>query len=125
MPKALYLFNKIPLVIMFDSNLKDLDKILFSLILNLSTKYNYCFASNSKLGSLLNRHPNTISISVNNLRKQGYVITQLSKSNHRKIYPVIDKLKGFDKDKINLSQESEITFEVNDRITQLRSNISN
>ncbi|MBR2711538.1 MAG: helix-turn-helix domain-containing protein [Bacilli bacterium] len=66
----------IPAEIRLDENLKDKAKLLFGVILTLSIKTGYCFASNKYLAKELNVSTTTISILIKELIDRGYVTSE-------------------------------------------------
>lgn len=78
--------------VLFDTDLKANEKLLYAIITVLSNKEGYCFASNSYLGNLLNAQPHTISKWVSHLKQKGYVCLDLIRNEkfeiiQRRIYP--------------------------------------
>lgn len=73
-----------------DDTLTSQDKLLFAQIISLSRKNGFCFASNSYLSKLNNVTKRTITNSISNLNKNGYIRIELSKNEFnntkRKIY---------------------------------------
>ena len=108
-------FNKnwiavIPAVILYDSNLSDKDKIVYSVISNLTHEKGYCWASNKYIGELLSCSPLTISRSVSKLNQLKYIKNSLQKNESgtlRKIYLGISNFnKGVIKNDKGVHQKS-------------------
>ena len=66
-------------------DLKPNDKLLMGLITSLSLKNGYCSANNDYLATEMNVSKRTITTSLSNLRKLGFISIQYEKY-HRKIY---------------------------------------
>ena len=82
----------IPSTVLFDTDLKANEKLLYAIIKVLSNKEGYCFASNSYLGNLLNAQPHAISKWVSHLKEKGCVRLDLIRNDkfeiiQRRIYP--------------------------------------
>ncbi len=99
----------IPAYILYDNKLSDKDKIVFSVISNLTFEKGYCWASNRYIGDLLNCSPLTISRSISNLSKNKHIINSLEKSKDgtlRKIYlPISNPAKGYIKNDKGVTQK--------------------
>lgn len=68
-----------------NKDLKSNDKLLMGLITSLSLKNGYCSANNDYLATEMNVSKRTITTSLSNLRKLGFISIQYEKY-HRKIY---------------------------------------
>lgn len=79
-------FIIIPEKIYSNENLSDIDKLVFGLILSLSSQRNYCFASNTTLGNKLNKSTTTISRSISELKNQEFITIKKPKSGQRQIF---------------------------------------
>ena len=76
----------IPSTVLFDTDLKANEKLLYAIIKVLSNKEGYCFASNSYLGNLLNAQPHTISKWVSHLKEKGCVRLDLIRNDKFEIH---------------------------------------
>ena len=70
----------IPAFILYDTKLSDKDKIVYSVISNLTHEKGYCWASNKYIADLLGCSPLTISRSVSNLNKLGHIKNTVSRT---------------------------------------------
>ena len=61
----------------YDKRLKANEKLLYAEITALSNKNGYCNARNSYFAELYDRHKDTISEWINNLKKYGYITVEL------------------------------------------------
>ena len=78
----------IPYQILTDKNLRDKEKIIYSLILFFSNKKGYCSIRNKYLADMLNRSIKRISSIINTLQDKKYIlIVPKNKSEERKLYP--------------------------------------
>jgi hypothetical protein len=127
-------FNKnwiavIPAVILYDPKLTDKDKIVYSVISNLTHEKGYCWASNAYIADLLSCAPLTISRSVSNLNKRGYVKNSVEKNKEgtlRKIYLGLSNLNnGVIKNDKRVSQKSITNNITNNIVDNNINNISN
>lgn len=75
----------VPIVAYHNKDLKPNDKLLMGLITSLSLKNGYCSANNDYLATEMNVYKRTITTSLSNLRKLGFISIQYEKY-HRKIY---------------------------------------
>lgn len=80
----------IPYQILTDKNLRDKEKIIYSLILFFSNKKGHCSIRNKYLADMLNRSIKRISSIINTLQNKRYIIIiPKNKSEERKLYPLI------------------------------------
>ena len=81
----------IPYQILTDKNLRDKEKIIYSLILFFSNKKGYCSIRNKYLEDLLNRSTKRISSIINTLQDKKYIhIIPRNNREERKLYPLVD-----------------------------------
>ena len=76
-------YYKLDKCILSQDNLNASDKIIFSVISNLSQKNGYCWASNKQLGEITKINEKTIQRSINKLCEKSYI--QKWKRRHGKI----------------------------------------
>ena len=80
----------IPYQILTDKNLRDKEKIIYSLILFFSNNKSYCSIRNKYLADMLNRSIKRISSIINTLQDKRYIhIVPKNKSVERKLYPLV------------------------------------
>ncbi len=80
----------IPYQILTDKNLRDKEKIIYSLILFFSNNTGYCCIRNSYLKNLLNRSTKRISSIINTLQDKKYIhIVPRNNREERKLYPLV------------------------------------
>ena len=80
----------IPYQILTDKNLRDKEKIIYSLILFFSNNKSYCSIRNKYLADMLNRSIKRISSIINTLQDKRYIhIVRKNKSVERKLYPLV------------------------------------
>jgi len=88
----------IPIEIFTDKNLSDKEKHIYSLVIFLSQKKQYCFCTNKTISELLNISITQVSKLVNSLKDKGYInIEMIYKENSkevemRKLIPIEEKL---------------------------------
>ena len=82
-------FSLIPSGILENKNISDGSKITYALILGLSNRYGYCFATNSYLASMRYVSISTISRQILELKSQNAIITELGSKSNRRITPII------------------------------------
>ena len=84
------LYYILPREIFDAKNIKSFDKILYTQILALTKKYGYCFATNHYFSKTHSVCKKTISNSISNLKKAGYIEVEFIANNNncekRKIY---------------------------------------
>lgn len=81
----------IPYQILTDKNLRDKEKIIYSLILFFSNNKGYCSKKNKYLADLLNRSTKRISSIINSLQDKKYIhIVPRNNKVERKLYPLVD-----------------------------------
>lgn len=80
----------IPYQILTDKNLRDKEKIIYSLILFFSNNKGYCSIRNKYLENLLDRSTKRISSIINSLQDKKYIhIVPRNNSEERKLYPLV------------------------------------
>ena len=80
----------IPYQILTDKNLRDKEKIIYSLILFFSNKKGYCSIRNKYLEDLFDRSTKRISSIINTLQDKKYIhIVPRNNSEERKLYPLV------------------------------------
>lgn len=81
----------IPYQILIDKNLRDKEKIIYSLILFFSNNKGYCSIRNKYLENLLHRSTKRISSIINTLQDKKYIhIIPRNNREERKLYPLVD-----------------------------------
>ena len=80
-------YIEIPIKVIEDDNLSSTNKIVMGLIITLSMKDGYCFASNRYLSEMIKVTKRTISNSLSVLRDNNYIKYKIE-NNKRKIYLV-------------------------------------
>ena len=63
----------IPVEILLNTNLSDKEKIILSIIINLSKDKGYCYASNSYISSIVNISSGRVSKIINLLKKRNLI----------------------------------------------------
>jgi hypothetical protein len=67
-------YAMLPYNVIFDVNLSNTEKVLFSVLLALSsTEAGHCWARNKYLADILSVRPVTVSVSLKTLEKEGYI----------------------------------------------------
>jgi len=82
-------FSLIPSGVLDNEKISDGAKITYALILGLSNRYGYCFATNTYLSSIRNVSISTIQRQLSELKKQGCVVLEFTTRNDRRISPII------------------------------------
>ena len=67
----------IPIEILSDKNLSDKEKHIYSIIMFLSKKNNYCYCTNSNISKLLNISVTQVSKLINLLKNKNYISIEL------------------------------------------------
>ena len=81
----------IPYQILTDKNLRDKEKMIYSLILFFSNDKDYCSIRNKYLENLFNRSTKRISNIINTLQDKKYIhIIFRNNTEERKLYPLVD-----------------------------------
>lgn len=70
-------YTILPSKVRYDNDLKPIERILFSEILLLSKKKGYCNASNGYFAKIFEKHKDTISEWISNLKKLDYIDTKI------------------------------------------------
>lgn len=78
-------FIMVPGILFSDEELSKTDINVFGLIISLALKSGYCFASNNFLANYINVSERTITNSLSNLKKLGYILVK-DENHNRKIY---------------------------------------
>ncbi len=87
----------IPAKIILNKNLTTTEKLVLSIILYLSEKQKYCFASNKYIGEIINVTSGRVSKVVSKLKEKGYIRVKLNYKNEsreiesRVIIPIVQK----------------------------------
>ena len=66
-------YVKVPMVVLLDKNISSTTKLLMGLIVTLSMKDGFCYASNKYLSSLLKVSKRTITNSIAVLKEKNYI----------------------------------------------------
>lgn len=83
----------IPLEILKDKNLSDKEKLIYSMIVFLGEKREYCYCTNSNVSELLNISITQVSKLINSLKNKNYIDIEIAyKENSKQIE--IRKLKA-------------------------------
>lgn len=82
-------FALIPSGILENQNISDGAKITYSLILGLSNRYGYCFATNSYLTEQRKKSESAIRSHLQELKLYGAITVEYNDRNDRRIRPVI------------------------------------
>ncbi len=96
-------FIIVPRILFSDSSLSETDRLLMGLIISLTLKNSYCYASNEYLGKYINKSQRTINYSLSKLKKMKYVIIKYE-NNKRRIY--LNKEKIPTKDALEVANKS-------------------
>lgn len=83
-------FSLIPSGILNDKDLSDGAKLTYALILGLSNKYGYCFASNTYLSEQRDVSVSTIQRQLSELKKQKSITVEFNPKHDRRITPIIN-----------------------------------
>lgn len=78
-------YIEIPIKVVEDNKLSSTNKIVMGLIVSLSMKDGYCFASNRYLSEIIKVSKRTITNSLSALRHHNYIKYKIE-NNKRKIY---------------------------------------
>lgn len=78
-------FIIVPRIVLNDNNLSQTDKLLFGLIVSLTFKKHYCFASNKYLSKIINVSVRTITNSLSTLKSENYIFIKYE-DKKRKIF---------------------------------------
>lgn len=76
----------IPAPVRYDKRLTDKQKLLYGEITALANKEGFCYATNGYFAKLYECTEQTISASISNLQKCGYLFIEISECYQRKIY---------------------------------------
>lgn len=78
-------FIAVPRIILSDQTCSQTDKLVYGVINSLSNNKEYCYASNSYFANILGVKEKTISNSINNLKRQKYIVV-INVFGRRRIY---------------------------------------
>ena len=78
-------FIMIPRILFNDSSLSEIDRMVMGLIISLTLKNTYCYASNEYLEKYINKSQRTINYSLSKLKKLEYIKVKFE-SGKRRIY---------------------------------------
>ena len=81
----------IPRILFNDSSLSETDRMLMGLIISLTLKNTYCYASNEYLEEYINKSQRTINYSLSKLKKLEYIKVKFE-NGKRRIYLNTDKI---------------------------------
>lgn len=84
-------FIMIPRILFNDSSLSETDRMVMGLIISLTLKNTYCYASNEYLEKYINKSQRTINYSLSKLKKLEYIKVKFE-SGKRRIYLNTDKI---------------------------------
>jgi len=82
-------FSLIPSGVLENEKLSDGSKITYALILGLSNRYGYCFATNGYLSNIRNVSISTIQRQLFELKKSKCIVIELNQRNDRRITPIV------------------------------------
>lgn len=114
-------FSLIPSGVLENEKISDGAKITYALILGLSNRYGYCFASNDYLASSRKLSESGVKRHLFELKEAGCIIAEYNDRNDRRITPVIsptqfEKVAKNSKNKRYNAPEDEETIEALDRL---------
>lgn len=78
-------FSITPRIVLSDKNLSSTEKLLMGLIVSLTLKNNYCFASNKYFADNLNISVRTVTLALSKLKLEEYIFVRAD-NGRRKIY---------------------------------------
>lgn len=81
----------IPRILFNDSSLSETDRMVMGLIISLTLKNTYCYASNEYLEKYINKSQRTINYSLSKLKKLEYIKVKIE-NGKRRIYLNTDKI---------------------------------
>lgn len=81
----------IPRILFNDSSLSETDRMVMGLIISLTLKNTYCYASNEYLEKYINKSQRTINYSLSKLKKLEYIKVKFE-NGKRRIYLNTDKI---------------------------------
>lgn len=82
-------FSLIPSGVMENDKLSDGAKITYALILGLSNRYGYCFATNTALAEMRSTSESTLKRHITELLKHGCMTAEYNHRNDRRLKPII------------------------------------
>ena len=87
-------YIRIPITILLDKQLSDLDKLVFGVVWGLTWQKGHCYARNRFIADTLSKHPNTISGSISKLDSLEYINNDIDRmrGNIRRITVNQDKV---------------------------------
>lgn len=114
----------IPATVRYDSELSDFAKILYGEISALCDKTGICWASNSYFAELYSKTPETISRTINRLKKRGHIGIQIQKqeNNIRQIWlatPIDKNVKTYPQKRQDPIDENVNSFKRNNNINSI------
>lgn len=84
-------FSITPRIVLSDKNLSSTEKLLMGLIVSLTLKNNYCFASNKYFADNLNISVRTVTFALSKLKLEEYIFVRTD-NGRRKIYLNMEKI---------------------------------
>ena len=81
----------IPRILFNDSSVSETDRMVMGLIISLTLKNTYCYASNEYLEKYINKSQRTINYSLSKLKKLEYIKVKFE-NGKRRIYLNTDKI---------------------------------
>jgi DNA-binding MarR family transcriptional regulator len=82
-------FSLIPSGIMEHNTLSDGAKLTYALILGLSNRYGYCFATNSALAEMRNTSESSLKRHIKELLDNKVLEAEYNKRNDRRLRPIV------------------------------------
>lgn len=79
-------FVKVPIRLLSNKNFTMTSSVVYGLILSLSYKTGYCYASNEVLGKMIQRDTRSVARSINELVQRDCITIKNSKKRNRQIY---------------------------------------
>lgn len=78
-------YSIIPATILFNNQIEPNEKLLYAMLTSLASKEGFCFASNKYLAERLNVKANTVSSWITDLKRKGYIIVEIVRSDNNEI----------------------------------------
>ena len=75
----------IPATVLYNKKLKANEKLLYAIIISLTCKEGYCFASNKYLAEKLDVNPKTVSSWISDLRDKGFIKLEIIRNENNQI----------------------------------------
>jgi len=82
-------FSLIPSGVMENEKISDASKLTYALILGLSNRYGYCFATNQALADMRKTSESSMKRHIKDLIDNGLIIAEYNKRNDRRLTPNI------------------------------------